>query len=83
MSDVKDIWSRIVQHAGEEFRQYRGKPFTYSVTGNVLRPSTTNWNIPRSQFELAYKRDFKKVSDLQDLQGPSYLFAILSDTRIG
>jgi hypothetical protein len=83
MADFDEIWKRIVALRGETFRQKRGKPFTYSVTGNNLRPSTTNRQLPRSHFAEAFARmPLDGPARLQDLQGPSYLFAILTDPRI-
>lgn len=61
----------------------RGQPFTYTVIGSSVRPSTTNRMLPRSQFEAARKRlPVSGPGELSDLQGPSYLFAILTDSRI-
>ena len=82
MSTFEEVWARIVQHAGEDFHQMKGQKFTYSVSGNMLMPSTTNRNLHRGQFEAASKRMPCMVKDLQDLQWPSYLFAFLTDSRI-
>jgi len=82
--DADEMWARIVAHQGQTFRQILGKEFTYSVKGNVLRPSTTNVNIPRSHFEKALERmPFENTVPLQkDLRGPSYIFAVVKDARI-
>jgi hypothetical protein len=46
-------------------------------------PSTTYRLLPRSQFARAFERaPLGGPGQLQDLQGPSYLFAILTDPRI-
>ena len=83
MSAFVQIWKRIVEYEGSEFRQVRGKTFTYTVSGNALVPSTTNYLIPRSQIEKAWKRmPVAGPGGLQDLVAPSYLYAILSDPRI-
>lgn len=80
---IDEIWSRIVAHEGKAFRQIRGKEFTYTVRGQALKPSTTNQIIPRSEFEKALGRwPFGNTVALQDLRGPSYIFAILKDPRI-
>lgn len=77
------VWQRIALHAGQTFHQKQGNPFTYSVTGKVLRPDRTDRNLPYSQFEKAYARlPVDGPGKLQDLQGPSYLYAILTDPRI-
>ena len=83
MAGFDEVWQRIVTLRGETFYQKRGKPFTYAVSGNSLKPSTTNRQLPRSHFARAFARaPLDGPGQLQDLQGPSYLFAILTDPRI-
>jgi hypothetical protein len=77
------VWSRIQAHQGEVFHQVRGGEFTYYLSGQAVRPDRTNRLLPRSQFEKALKRfPVGGPGDLYDLQGPSYLYAILTDERI-
>ncbi|WP_258297655.1 hypothetical protein [Paenibacillus peoriae] len=77
------VWQKIIELEGEEFWQVRGKGFNYKVSGNTLFLSTTNYSISRSQVEAAWKRmPVEKPSQLKDLVAPSYLFALLTDTRI-
>lgn len=74
---------RIVTHAGEVFHQIRGQPFTYVINGNAIRPSTTNWNIPRSHLEQALDLvPLENTVAVRRLMGPSYLYGILMDKRI-
>lgn len=82
--DASSIWARIVAAAGQRFQTTTGKPFTYRVSGSVLRPSRTNRNLHQSQFERAWAlRPLRNVAQLQwQVQGPSYIFAILTDPRI-
>ena len=83
MAGFDEVWHGIVALSGQTFRQKRGKPFTYVVSGNSLKPSTTNRQLPRSHFARAFERaPLDGPGQLQDLQGPSYLFAILTDPRI-
>lgn len=78
-----NVWNKIVSHEGQVFTQIRGKEFTYRIVGNSIIPSTTNRNIHMNQFEKAYElMPLKNTSTIQNLQGPSYLFAILTDNRI-
>jgi len=80
---VDDVWRRIVAHEGETFRQIRGQAFSYTVDGKVLRPSTVNQNLSQAIFEQALARvPLRSTVDVQDLRGPSYLYAILMDRRI-
>jgi len=79
------LWDRIEQHQGEVFRQLGGKEFTYRVQGSSVKPSTTNRLIPRTDFDRASRLNaIHTVSEVKRLgvQGPSYVFAILTDPRI-
>ena len=83
MIDIEIIWARIKHHEGEIFRQIRGGEFTYTIIGNSLKPNKTNITIPKSDVKKAL--EFIPLSDttkIQDLQGPSYIYAILMDKRI-
>jgi len=81
--DFGTVWQRIVRMQGATFNQIRGKEFTYRVAGGHVVPSTTNRNLPRSSFQAAFERGpLTNTVALRDLQGPSYLFAILTDPRI-
>jgi len=83
MPTFEEIWKRIEAHAGEDFRQKRGQVFSYKVTGGSLTPSTTTWNIPRSQFEKAYALvPLEGPGDINHLHGPAYIYSILMDDRI-
>lgn len=84
MDDIEAVWKRIEAHAGEEFRQVRGGRFTYRVEGNAIWPDRTTRNLHRSQFARSLqRRPLTSTAQLQDLQRPSYRFAILTDPRIG
>jgi hypothetical protein len=80
------IWSRIQAHHGEIFHQKSGGEFTYSIVDNhivPMRPKSKARRLPRSHFQRAFERfPVTGPGQLQDLQGPSYLFAILTDPRI-
>lgn len=83
MTEFEVVWRRIVACEGAVFRQVRGREFTYSVAGTVVVPSTTSRQLAKSQFAKAHaRRPLRGPGELQDLQGPSYLFAILTDPRV-
>ena len=82
MRDFEEVWKRIVENASRESRQYRRKPFTYTIKANSVYLSASNQVLGRKEFEKALERQPRKVSDLQDLRGPSYLFAVATDDRI-
>ena len=83
MIKIGKVWARIEAHAGEKFCQIRGGEFIYDVVGGHVIPSRTNQQIPKSHFEQAL--DFVPLENtvpIQNLRGPSYIYAILMDKRI-
>ncbi|WP_321429635.1 hypothetical protein [uncultured Methanolobus sp.] len=79
-----EVWSRIIEHAGKEFKTKTGKPLTYIVKGNLIVPCRTKYNLSKSDFEEVYKRlplsGPGEIND--DVRGPAYIWAILHDERI-
>jgi hypothetical protein len=83
VSDIDRVWACIEGNAGQEFRLKQGKSLTYRVYGGAVVPSTVNRNLPRGDFAKALERQpLTGHGALQDLQGPSYIWAILTDARI-
>lgn len=83
MNDFDHAWTRITQLQGMPFRQKKGREFTYRVASGAVIPSTTNRMLPKSHFAEAFRRaPLMGPGQLQDLQGPSYVWAILTDERI-
>ena len=83
MNDFNSIWERITRLAGAEFHTKTGKPFSYDIAGNAVALRNTPRSLPRSHFQRALDRaPLTGPGQLQDLQGPSYLFAILTDPRV-
>lgn len=81
---MDEIWAAIELHAGQPFHLVRGGEFTYRVDGAHVLPDRTHRQLHKSQFKTALERmPVTGPGDLQDLQGPSYLYAILTDSRIG
>lgn len=82
--DIELIWKRIVENEGKEFRQKRGKIFTYNLIGkNTIKLNTTNRSISKSQFEKALNFvPLDNTTLIQNLQAPSYIYGILMDERI-
>lgn len=83
MTDIDEVWSRITAHTGEKFYQIRGGEFTYEVSGGHVHPDRTKQQIPKSHFEeaLGYV-PLENTIPVQHLRGPSYIYAILMDSRI-
>jgi hypothetical protein len=80
---IELVWKRIKEYEGEIFKQIRGGEFTYNVKGNVLELSRTNRSISKTVIEEALKYvPLENTVLVQNLQAPSYLYAILMDKRI-
>jgi hypothetical protein len=83
MPDIDTVWQRIESHTGETFHQKLGGAFKYEVTNGQVRPDRTNQQIPRSHFEKALAGvPLQGPGRINDLRGPSYIYAILMDPRI-
>lgn len=84
MTSFLSKWTHILDFKGQIFHTCEGLPFTYLVEGNFVVTSRTKRRIHKSQFEKAFAiSPLKNVAQLQNLvQGPSYVFAILTDSRI-
>lgn len=81
--DIEIVWNRVLDVEGEVFRQIRGKEFSYSVAGNSITLSTTNRSISKKTFEQALEYvPLPDTTPVQHLQAPSYIYAILMDSRI-
>ena len=77
------VWRRIVKHQGQVFRQIRGGEFTYSIQGDQIVLSRTNWSIPRTHIEKALDlAPLESTVPVQHLFGPSYIYALIMDPRI-
>lgn len=79
-----EVWSHISALEGEEFETKTGKPFTFEVHGDVFRPSRTNYNIAKSDFEKAFALvPFDGPGVVNDtVRGPAYIWAVLHDRRV-
>lgn len=84
MSKLIDIlWERIIENEGQTFKQIKGGEFTYAVKGDIIQLSRTNRTVSKNTFIEALKHvPLANTVPLQHLQAPSYLFAILMDSRI-
>ena len=80
---MESIWENIKRHEGEIFYTVSGLEFTYQVVGENLIHTRSKVAISKSAFEKAIVLNPQKPSDLHnDVVGPSYIYAIISDSRI-
>lgn len=84
MRDITVVWERIKAHQNQPFKLKGGDPLTYEVVGNtVVVDRSPNHPLHIGQFEKAlYRIPVAGPSQLHDLRGPAYLWAILHDRRI-
>ncbi|QIK64924.1 hypothetical protein G7072_05080 [Nocardioides sp. HDW12B] len=87
MASFDDVWTRIEQHAGQQFITATGLPFTYRVPGDYLKVSRDgreiNRSLSRTNFmKAAAAMPTSKPSDIKDRQGSAYTWAILMDPRV-
>jgi hypothetical protein len=81
--DISTVWARIRAHAGEDFRLIRGDLFSYEISESYLRPVGRARELSRANFGKALSRvPLEGYHSVKDLQGPSYVFAILMDARV-
>jgi|SRR5579871_896911 len=84
--EFERVWKSISKHAGDDFTTTTGLPFRYRVAGDSVWIERDGREIKRAlskgQFAKAWARwPVTGPGELQDLQGPSFLFAILDDSR--
>ena len=67
-----------------EIRTIQNLEFTYEISGDVLIPSRTEYNLSKSDVGKILERiPLKGPGEISnDVRGPSYLWAILHDSRI-
>lgn len=81
------VWEKIEHCQGQEFHTKSGKAFRYRVKYKCVVPDHTDRNLPISHFEAVYAMGpvpGPGAIARQDprIQGPSYIWAILNDSRI-
>ena len=86
-TDFDAVWRSVVAHTGENFSTVKGLPFRYVQAGDSVwierDGQIIDQTLARGQFQKAWERwPVAGPSELQDLRGPAYVFAILSDPRV-
>jgi hypothetical protein len=84
--EFERVWKSIARHAGGDFATVTGKCFRYRLDEDTVWIERDGREINRalgkSQFQKAWARwPVEGPGELQDLQGPSFVFAILNDSR--
>ena len=80
----ENSWSKILQNEGKNFKTITGLDFSYSIEGDILIPSRTDYNISKSEFQKAFDMlPIKGPGEINNIvRGPAYVWAILNDSKI-
>lgn len=81
---INNVWRRLEEHEGREFKTKTGLPFTYELDGDVFRPSRTNYKVAKTDFLKALELvPFDGPGVVNNIvRGPAYVWAVLHDKRI-
>lgn len=84
MKKIDNVWSRIRSLEGHTFQTKTGKPFTFTVSENVLCVSRTKYNLSKGNFSKGLENvPFNGPGAVQSIvRGPAYVWAILHDARV-
>lgn len=79
-----EVWRRITTNEGDTFITKTGKEFSYTITGEGLKTTRTDYRLSKADFEKAYKMmPIDGPGVIRDLvRGSAYIWAILNDKRI-
>ena len=82
--DFNTIWKRVMEHQSELFYTITGLGFTYQVINDAVITSRTSRKLTRQNFEKAYSYfPLNGPGQINNIvQGPAYVYAILSDRRV-
>jgi hypothetical protein len=84
----EQVWQRITEHQGDEFRTITGLPFTYEIDGNsgiwfYRDRRRIEKRLGRHDVDKAIRRcPLTNTVEIRDCFDPAYLFALLMDSRI-
>ena len=82
---IDSVWANICKHEGAVFYTVRKIPYTYSVKEDyILINNDSRRRITKSAIEKALKLENPRPSKIQkeNIWGPSYIYGIISDSRI-
>ena len=82
--DFNEVWKRVLEHQSDLFYTVTGLSFTYQVINGAVVTSRTARKLTRQNFEKAFSYfPLNGPGQINTLvQGPAYVYAILTDRRI-
>ena len=84
--DINNVWNNICKHEGKVFYTVKKIPYTYNVIDEYILINNDNRRkITKMSIEKALHINNPTPSKIQkeDIWGPSYVFGIITDKRIG
>ena len=79
---IDKVWANICAHEGETFYTKTHREYTYVIKGDYIIfsiPSKTK--ISKTYFEKALEMNVSMPSEI-NLRGQSYIYGIITDSRI-
>lgn len=81
--DEECLWRVLEYYQGKEFRTIRGKSFSYEVDETHLKVKGVIRKISKRDILRALeKRPIESLAQIKHINGSSYIYAILKDSRI-
>jgi len=90
VTEFDKVWNRVVAHEGQTFNTITGLPFQYRISGNSVFIVRKNKRIEVGLHKNSFAKAYELRADgpgelaynLPSIFGPSYIWAILQDSRI-
>ena len=82
---INNVWKKICKHEGEIFLTVRKIKYTYTVKDNyILINNDTRRKITKDAIERALTLENPTPSKIlrENIWGPSYVYGIITDSRI-
>jgi hypothetical protein len=80
---IDELWQTLHTLDGTDFETKTGRPFTFTVDGNILRTNRTRQNLSKANFQRALDLwPFEPGEVSQQIRGSAYVWGILHDRRV-
>ena len=81
-NNIDTVWANICEHEGDIFHTVKNKEFTYIVKdGYIVVSIPSQTRITKTYFEKALKMNVAQPTEI-NLRGQSYIYGIITDSRI-